>query len=117
MQVYFLYPCHRLLKECQVGVERRRQREAAVTAALALRQQFTIHGDVIERVEVYKYLGWMMAQDDNDTQALRPQLWKARATWARVERFFGVKIRPQSLLQNSTWLSSKPFFYTAARRG
>ncbi len=55
-------------------MERRQQREAAVTATLALRQQFTIHSNVLERVEVYKYLGWMMAQDDNDTQAIRAQL-------------------------------------------
>ena len=61
MQVHPLYPRHQLLKECQVGVERRRQREAAVTALLALCQQFTIHGNVLERVEAYKYLGWMMA--------------------------------------------------------
>ncbi len=53
-------------------------------AALALRQQFTIHSEVLKRVEVYKYLGRMMAQDDDDTQAIRAQLWKARATWARV---------------------------------
>jgi hypothetical protein len=26
----------------------------------------------------------MMAQDNNDTQALRAQLWKARVTWAWV---------------------------------
>ncbi len=26
----------------------------------------------------------MMAQDNDDTQAVRAQLWKARATWARV---------------------------------
>jgi hypothetical protein len=25
-----------------------------------------------------------MAQDDDNTQAIRAQLWKARATWARV---------------------------------
>jgi hypothetical protein len=51
---------------------------------MALRQQFTVHGDVLERVEVYKYLGRMMAQDDDDIQAVRAQLRKARATWARV---------------------------------
>jgi hypothetical protein len=84
MQVHPLFPRHRLSKECQVGVERRRQREAAVTAALALRQQFTIHGDVLKRVKVYKYLGWMMAQDNDDTQVIRAQLRKARATWAWV---------------------------------
>jgi hypothetical protein len=84
MQVHPLYPSHRLSKEFQVGVECRQQREAAVTSALSLRQQFTVHGDVLKRVEVYKYLGRMMAQDNNDTQALRAQLWKACATWARV---------------------------------
>jgi hypothetical protein len=65
------------------GGERTTQ-EAAVTAAWALHQQFTIHSNVLERVEVYKYLGWMMAQDDDDAQAIRAQLRKARATWARV---------------------------------
>jgi hypothetical protein len=84
MQVYPLYPHHRLSKECQVGVERWRQQEAAVTAALALRQQFTIHGNALERVEAYKYLGRMMSQDDDDTQAVCAQLRKARATWAWV---------------------------------
>ncbi len=84
MQVHPLYPRHRFSKECQVGVERRQQQEAVVTAVLALHQQFTIHGDVFERVEVYKYLRQMMAQDDNDTQAVRAQLWKARTAWAWV---------------------------------
>jgi hypothetical protein len=82
MQVHPLYPRHWLSKECQVGAERRRQWETGVTAALALRQQYRIHGDVLEQVEVYKYLGQMMAQDDNDAQAIRAQLRKARATWA-----------------------------------
>jgi hypothetical protein len=70
MQVHPLYPHHWLSKECQVGVERRQQWEAGVTVALALHQQFTIHGNVLEQVEVYKYLGRMMAQDNNDTQAV-----------------------------------------------
>jgi hypothetical protein len=61
MQVHPLYPRHRCSKECQIGVERQLQREAAVTSALALRQQFTVRGDVLQQVEVYKYLGRMMA--------------------------------------------------------
>jgi hypothetical protein len=117
MQVHPLYPRHQLSKECQVGVERWQQREAAVTAALTLCQQFMIHGNVLERVEVYKYLGQMMAQDDNDTQAVRAQLRKARATWLGLERSFGAKTRPRQLQQNFIWLSSKPLYYTAARRG
>ncbi len=44
-----------------MGVERRKQREAAVTLALALRQQFTVHGEALERVEVFKYLGRLVS--------------------------------------------------------
>ena len=60
------------------------QREAAVTLALALRFTFTVHGDVLEGVEVFKYLGRLLAQDDDDVQAVRQQIRKARGTWARV---------------------------------
>ncbi len=35
-------------------------------------------------MEVFKYLGRLLAQDDDDTQAIRAQLRKARATWACV---------------------------------
>jgi hypothetical protein len=89
-------------------------------SALALRQQFTVRGDVLERVEVYKYLGRIMAQDDNDTQALRAQLWKARATWARVgqalwnentspfvaARFYQAVIQAILLYGSETWVIS-----------
>jgi hypothetical protein len=44
MQVDPRYPRHHFTKECQVGVERKKQREAAVTSALALRQQFSSMG-------------------------------------------------------------------------
>jgi hypothetical protein len=84
MQVDPRYPHHRFTKECQVGVEWKKQREAAVTSALALQQQFSVHGDVLEQVEVFKYLGRLLAQDDDDIWAIRAQLRKARATWARV---------------------------------
>jgi hypothetical protein len=84
MQVNPLYPRHRFLKECQVGVEQKQQQEAAVTLALALRQQFSIDGEVLQRVEVFKYLGRLLAQDDDNIQAIRAQLRKARATWDRV---------------------------------
>jgi hypothetical protein len=84
MKVNPFYPRHVQTKECQVGVERQKQREMAISTALALRQQFTVRGEVLKRVEVFKYLGRMMAQDDDDIQAVQSQLRKARATWARV---------------------------------
>ena len=77
MQINPFYPRHYTSKECSIGVERKQQREAAVTSALALRQQFSVHGDVLERVEVFKYLGRLLAQDDDDIQAIRAQLRKA----------------------------------------
>jgi hypothetical protein len=39
---------------------------------------------VLERVEVFKYLGRLLAQDNDDVQASRNQLQKARGTWARL---------------------------------
>ena len=66
-----------------MGTARRHQRDMAVCSALALRQQFTVHGDVLERVEVFRYLGGLLSQDDDDIQAVRSQLCKARGTWAR----------------------------------
>ena len=84
MQINPSYPWYFTSKECSIKVERKQQREAAVTLALAFRQQFLVHGDVLEQVEVFKYRGRLLAQDDNDIQVIRAQLRKARATWARV---------------------------------
>jgi hypothetical protein len=66
----------------QVGVEWKKQREAAVMLALALRQQFSVNREVLKRVNFFKYLVPLLAQDDDDIQAIRAQLWKACATWA-----------------------------------
>ena len=84
MQVDPRVPTHINTKECRIGTARRHQRDMAVCSALALRQQFTVHGDVLERVEVFRYLGRLLSQDDDDIQAVRSQLCKARGTWARV---------------------------------
>jgi hypothetical protein len=50
--------------------------------ALALRQQFWVRGNMLEQVEVYKYLGRLLVQDDDDVQAICTQMRKARANWA-----------------------------------
>ena len=68
-----------------MGTARHHQRDMAVRSALALRQQFMVHGDVLERVEVFRYLGCLLSQDDDDIQAVvRSQLRKARGMWARI---------------------------------
>ncbi len=91
MQVNPRYTGHQNSKECQVGVERRQQREAAVTSALALRQQFSVNGEALEQVEVFKYLGRLLVQDDDDIQAIQAQLQKARGTWAHVGQVLRAK--------------------------
>ncbi len=49
-----------------MGTARRHQRDMAVGSALALCQKITVHGDVLERVEVFQYLGSLLSQDDDD---------------------------------------------------
>ncbi len=58
--------------------------KAAETTRVALTQLFTAYGDELERVEVFEYLGWLLAYDDNNTQAMRGNLKKARKSWGRV---------------------------------
>jgi hypothetical protein len=49
-----------------MGMARQQQQEAAVASALALCHQFTAHGYALDKVEVFKYLCRMMAQDKNN---------------------------------------------------
>jgi hypothetical protein len=120
MQINPSYPWHFTSKKCSIGVERKQQREAAVTSAPALRQQFLVHGDVLEQVEVFKYLGRLLAQDDNDIQAIHAQLRKAWATWARVgqvlrsknaspcvaAKFYKAVVQAMLLYGSKTWVLS-----------
>ena len=62
------------------------QHEAAEAAWVALARTFTAYGEDLERVEVFKYLGWLLAYNDNNSQAMRANLKKARKSWARVSR-------------------------------
>jgi hypothetical protein len=87
-----------------MGTVRQQQQKAVVASALALCHQFTVHGEALEKVKVFKYLGRMMAQDNNDVQAMRYQLRKARGTWARV----GQVLRSENV---TPWVAAK--FYKA----
>ena len=48
-------------------------------------------------MEVFKYLGRLTAFDDDDTQAVRGNLAKARRVWARISRIFSgrERVRPR----------------------
>ncbi len=104
MQVDPQYPAHINTKECQAGTERHHQQDMAVQSALALREKYTVHGDVLEKLEVYRYLNRLLSQDDNDVQAVQSQLCKARGTWVRVG---------QVLCQENAPLRTRAKFYKA----
>ncbi len=91
-------------KECTMGMARQQQQEAAVASVLALRCQFTVHGEALKKVKVFKYLGRMMAQDNNNVQAMQHQLHKAQRTWAHV----GQVLRSENA---TPWVAAK--FYKA----
>jgi hypothetical protein len=65
MQVNPRYQAHINTKECRAGMEKCHQWDTAVQSALDLHKQFTVHGDVLEKVKVYRYLGHLLLQDDN----------------------------------------------------
>ena len=86
MQADPRYPAQIHTKEFRAGTERHRhhQRDMAVQLTLALHQQFTMHGDVLEKVEDFWYLGRLLSQDDKDIQAVQIQLPKAHRMWTRI---------------------------------
>jgi hypothetical protein len=51
---------------------------------LALQQSFTVYGDELERVEVFKYLGRLLAYDNNDARAVRGNIKKVQGIWAKL---------------------------------
>jgi hypothetical protein len=69
---------------CRDGVARRVQHAVAERAHLSLSQMFTAYGKELEKVEVFKYLGCSLAYNDNNAQAVRGNLKKARAIWSRL---------------------------------
>jgi hypothetical protein len=92
MQCNPKYPRHIHSQVCQTGVERRTQRDSAITSALALRQLFYV--EVLEKVESFRYLGRILAQDDDDVRAVRSQIKKAGGIWTRVGQVLQVDNTP-----------------------
>ncbi len=105
---------------CKDGVVRKAQHAAAECAHLALSQTFTAYGEELERVEVFKYLGRLLAYDNNDTQAVRNNLKKAQSVWVRLSRtiraenapprvcgvFYKATVQSILLFGSKTWNSS-----------
>jgi hypothetical protein len=79
---------------CKDGVARKAQHAAAERMHLAFLQMFTAYGKELERVEVFKYVGRLLAYNNNDTQAVRNNLKKARGVWARLSRMIRAENAP-----------------------
>jgi hypothetical protein len=69
---------------CRDGVARRVQHAVAEHVHLSLSQMFTAYGKELERVDVFKYLGHLLAYNDTNAKAVRGNLKKARAIWSRL---------------------------------
>ena len=66
------------MKKCKVMHAARLQPKAISNSAVAMDAKFYAYGEELERVEVLKYLARLIAFDDDDTQAVRGNLAKAR---------------------------------------
>jgi hypothetical protein len=89
ISTFVRYITRRLTTEtalCRDGVATRVQHAVAERVHLSLSQMFTTYGKELERVEVFKYLGCLLAYDNNNAQAVRGNLKKAHAVWLRLSR-------------------------------
>ncbi len=49
---------------------------------------FMAYGEDLERTEMFKYLGQLLAYNYNDSQAMQLSLKKAHKSWVQVSRVF-----------------------------
>jgi hypothetical protein len=77
---------HTTSQYCREATERKVRQQAAVNSARDLNVSFTAYGQSLERVEVFKYLGRLLAMNDNDMSAVRANLKKARKCWTMFSR-------------------------------
>jgi hypothetical protein len=61
---------------CKDGVGKKAQHAVAERAHLAFYQTFRGYGEKLEMVKVFKYLGRLLAYDNNDARAVRGNLKK-----------------------------------------
>jgi hypothetical protein len=59
-----------------------------------LRKLFHVEGEVLEKVDLIRYLGRILAQDNDDVWVVRQRIKKARAIWARVSQVLTAENMP-----------------------
>ena len=101
----------------------RKRQEVGEQAAAAARRRFRAYkwdparDSALRNVEIFKYLGRVVSNDDCDTPAIRRNLKKARATWGRLQKvitqeavpprvagmFYQAVVAAQLLYGSETW--------------
>ena len=71
---------------CQDLEPQKLQHRATAVSMEALQQMLTAYGEELMRVEVFEYLGRLIAFDDNDMHAMQSNLMKAQKCWSRITR-------------------------------
>jgi hypothetical protein len=88
-----------------------------VSSREALGRSFTAYREELEKVEVFKYLGWLIAYNDTNTQAMQSNLRRARGCWAWISHglraensdarmcgmFYKVPVQVVLLYGSETW--------------
>jgi hypothetical protein len=77
---------HQGTKTCKTGKIRKDLRDMKREQTRARTTRFKIGNEELETVKEFKYLGRITSDDDDDLPAVRDNLKKARARWARVSR-------------------------------
>jgi hypothetical protein len=79
--------------------------------------RISVNGKELERVEIFKCLGWLVLHDDTDDQAMQSNLRKAHGCWAQVSHvlraenatpktcrmFYKVTVQTMLLYRSETW--------------
>jgi hypothetical protein len=61
MQVNLWFTGHWKAESCEIGTKRKAQRKVVINSVIVLHCNFKVHGEVLEKVEVFKYLGRLLA--------------------------------------------------------
>ena len=77
---------HEATASCRSRAERRDRHAVAARCAAATEQEFTAYDKPLWRVDIFKYLGRLIAYNDTDIPAARRQLARAPAVWGAYAR-------------------------------
>ena len=97
---------------CKDGVARKAQHAAAECAHLALHQTFTAYGK-----EIFKYLGRLLAHNNNGTQAVKGNFKKVHSVWGRLSHTIRAENAPPVCAAYSTKQPCNQYYCLEARHG